>query len=65
MLARVAREQRAPNEPSFRSLLFRRCVLQYLDEEGETWHGVHPLIEALDEFQQALALTEAGECHSR
>lgn len=55
LLARVADEKRAPNEETFRSLLFRRCILQYLDEEGETWHDVHPMLEAVDEFREAVA----------
>jgi hypothetical protein len=54
MLARVAREKRAPNDGSYRSLLFRRCILQFLDEEGETWHDVHPLIESIVEFTEAM-----------
>jgi hypothetical protein len=54
MLALVAREKRAPNENDYRSLLFRRCILQYLDDEGETWHDVHPLIKVLDEFLEAM-----------
>jgi hypothetical protein len=53
LLALVAWEKRAPNEDSFRSLLFRRCILQYLDEAGEVWHDVHPLIESIDEFVMA------------
>jgi hypothetical protein len=53
MLALVAKEKRAPNEDSFRSLLFRRCILQYLDEAGEVWHDVHPLLEVLQEFLEA------------
>lgn len=54
LLAQVAQEKRAPNEENFRSLLFRRCILQYLDGEGETWHDIHPMLEAVDEFREAL-----------
>ena len=59
LLAQVAREKRAPNDENFRSLLFRRCILQYLDEDGETWHSIHPLLEEVDEFREVLeALAE-------
>jgi hypothetical protein len=41
----------------FRSLLFRRCILEYryLDAEGEiqVWHDVHPLIRGLEGFKRA------------
>jgi hypothetical protein len=54
LLAQVAIAKIAPNDDRFRSLLFRRCVLQYLDEAGKVWHDVHPLLEGTEEFQAAL-----------
>jgi hypothetical protein len=54
LLAQVAVAKLAPNDDRFRSLLFRRCILQYLDEEGETWHDVHPLLIDVEEFQAPL-----------
>jgi hypothetical protein len=54
LLAQVSLNKIAPNDNRFRSLLFRRCILQYLDEAGETWHDVHPLLEGTEEFQAAL-----------
>jgi hypothetical protein len=54
LLAQVAIGKVAPNDIRFRSLLFRRCVLRYLDENGKYWDDVHPLLEETEEFQAAL-----------
>jgi hypothetical protein len=54
LLAQVAIAKKAPSDIRYRSLLFRRCVLQYLDEAGEVWHDVHPLLEGTEELQAAL-----------
>jgi hypothetical protein len=54
LLAQVSIGKIAPNDDRYRSLLFRRCILQYLDEAGKTWHDVHPLLEGTEEFQAAL-----------
>jgi AAA ATPase domain len=47
----------AKNNDQFRSLLFRRCVLEYryLNDEGEivVWHDIHPLIRGLEGFKRA------------
>jgi hypothetical protein len=47
----------ANRNDAFRSLLFRRCILEYryLDAEGEiqVWHDVHPLIRGLEGFRRA------------
>jgi hypothetical protein len=47
----------ANRNDAFRSLLFRRCILEYryLDDEGEiqVWHDVHPLIRGLEGFKRA------------
>ncbi len=54
LLAQVVVEKLAPNDDRFRSLLFRRCILQYLDDAGKTWHDVHPLLADAEELQVAV-----------
>ncbi|NES83084.1 MAG: ATP-binding protein [Moorea sp. SIO2B7] len=58
-LAQVYLDKSIPNDEEYRSLLFRRCVLEYryINELGNIvrWHDVHPLIEGTEEFQQAYA----------
>ncbi|MGK7942278.1 MAG: ATP-binding protein [Crocosphaera sp.] len=55
----VSETKNIPNEEEYRSLLFRRCVLEYResDETGDIkrWYDVHPLIEDIDEFKTAIA----------
>ncbi|MGK7874660.1 MAG: P-loop NTPase fold protein [Xenococcaceae cyanobacterium] len=57
-LAVVYVSKNIPNDEEYRSLLFRRCVLEYrdVDEEGNPvrWYDVHPLIEGTSEFKSAL-----------
>jgi AAA ATPase domain len=47
----------AKNNNQFRSLLFRRCILEYryLNDDGEVvvWHDVHPSIRGLEGFKRA------------
>ena len=57
-LVRVSQEKViTDNDDLFRSLLFRRCVLEYryIDDEGEVkvWHDVHPLVRGLEGFKRA------------
>ncbi len=64
-LVRVSQEKLiTENDDLFRSLLFRRCILEYryIDEEGEVkvWHDVHPLVRGLDGFKLALKRYEQG-----
>ena len=58
-LARVAEQKEIPNDNEHRSLLQRRCILEYrcLDAEGEilTWYDVHPLIRQIQRFKDELA----------
>jgi hypothetical protein len=58
-LAQIAQNKQIPNDNEHRSLLQRRCILEYrcLDEEGEphTWYDVHPLIYKISRFQNELA----------
>lgn len=59
LLAQIAQDKKMPNDNQHRSLLQRRCILEYrcLDDEGEilTWYDVHPLIDKLPRFQDELA----------
>jgi hypothetical protein len=58
-LAQVARRREVPNDNEHRSLLQRRCILEYryLDQEEEiiTWYDVHPLIQRIKRFQEEFA----------
>jgi AAA ATPase domain len=58
-LALVAKDRGIPNNNEYRSLLQRRCILEYrcLDQDGEilTWYDVHPLIHKLQKFKEELA----------
>ncbi len=53
------RRREIPNDNEHRSLLQRRCILEYrcLDREGEIriWYDVHPLIYKIQRFQDELA----------
>ena len=57
-LAIVYRSKNIPNDEEYRSLLFRRCVLEYRDVDAEgnpvRWYDIHPLIEGISEFKSAL-----------
>jgi AAA ATPase domain len=59
LLARVAKDKMiVENNQQFRSLSFRRCILEYryLDDAGEVqvWHDVHPLVRGLEGFQRSV-----------
>lgn len=55
LLMQVAKHRTISNDNEHRSLLQRRCILEYsyLDPDGEicTWYDVHPLIRKLPRFQ--------------
>ncbi|NEO71624.1 MAG: ATP-binding protein [Moorea sp. SIO3H5] len=57
-LAEVSVSKSIPNDEDYRSLLFRRCVLEYREFNAEdnpvSWYDVHPLIEGTSEFKSAL-----------
>jgi hypothetical protein len=59
MLAQVTQSHSISNDNEHRSLLQRRCILEYsyLDSEEEicTWYDVHPLIDKIPRFQTELA----------
>ncbi|POZ53944.1 ATP-binding protein [Methylovulum psychrotolerans] len=58
-LAKVHKTKDLSNKDDYRRLLFDRCVLEYRevddDQKITTWYDVHPLIEELNQFQQALS----------
>jgi len=64
-LAKVYRLKNIPNDEEHRSLLFRRCVLEYRDFDAEDnlvcWYDIHPLIEGISEFKSALKRLEDNE----
>ena len=57
ILSEVAKSQELQNSDDYRSLLFNRCLLEYvtLDEQGELkrWCDVHPLIKDIPQFKQS------------
>ncbi|MDJ0619083.1 MAG: ATP-binding protein [Calothrix sp. MO_192.B10] len=59
LLAEVSRSKRIVNNDEYRNLMYNRCLLEYryLDGEGEMqrWYDVHPLIQGVPEFKEAVA----------
>ncbi|PHM08004.1 hypothetical protein CK516_23505 [Nostoc sp. 'Peltigera malacea cyanobiont' DB3992] len=59
LLAEVSCSKRIINDDLYRSLMYNRCLLQYryLDEDGEMqrWYDIHPLIQGIPEFKEAVA----------
>lgn len=54
-LAQVSKNKVIINENEYRELLFSRCVLEYREIENlSVWHDVHPLIEEISEFKNAV-----------
>jgi hypothetical protein len=62
LLAKVAQTHRIENDQPHRDLMFRRCILEYryFDQEGEMqpWYDVHPLIQGIQEFKEAVTQFE-------
>jgi hypothetical protein len=58
ILAEVSRNKCILHEDEYRRLLFNRCLLEYCyfdaEDELRRWHDVHPLINGIQEFQQAV-----------
>ncbi|NJO43403.1 MAG: AAA family ATPase [Cyanobacteria bacterium CRU_2_1] len=55
LLAKVFSDKQIINNDQHRSLLFRRCILEYRYlqyDEVHVWHDIHPLIFGLDSFQR-------------
>jgi hypothetical protein len=59
LLAAVYDAKKIPNDDIHRSLLFTRCLLEYLEEE--CWHDVHPLLLEVSEFKAAWNRRQEGE----
>jgi hypothetical protein len=59
LLAEVSRSKQIINDDQYRSLMFNRCLLEYrcLDIDGEIqrWYDIHPLIQGIPEFKEAVA----------
>jgi len=59
LLAEVSHSKRIINDNQYRSLMFNRCLLEYryLDDDGEMqrWYDIHPLIQGIQEFKEAVA----------
>jgi len=58
LLAEVSRSKRIINDDQYRSLMYNRCLLEYryLDDDGEVqrWYDIHPLIQGIAEFKEAV-----------
>jgi hypothetical protein len=63
MLASVCHSKTAKNNEQYLGLLLNRCLLEYryYDEEEtlQIWCNVHPLIEGLKTFQEALSKVQS------
>ncbi len=59
LLAEVSHSKRIINDDQYRSLMYNRCLLEYryLDDDGEMqrWYDIHPLIQGISEFKEAVA----------
>jgi hypothetical protein len=59
LLAEVSRSKRIINDDQYRSLMYNRCLLEYryLDDDAEMqrWYDIHPLIQGIPEFKEAVA----------
>ncbi|MEH2281492.1 MAG: ATP-binding protein [Nostoc sp.] len=59
LLAEVSSSKRIINDDLYRSLMYNRCLLEYryLDDDGEMqrWYDIHPLIQGIPEFKEAVA----------
>ncbi len=59
LLAEVSRSKRIINDDQYRSLMYNRCLLEYryIDNDGEMqrWYDIHPLIQGIAEYKEAVA----------
>jgi AAA ATPase domain len=59
LLAEVSRSKSILNDDLYRSLMYNRCLLEYkyIDDEGEMqrWYDIHPLIQGIPEFKEAVS----------
>ena len=60
-LVDVYKRKKIINQDSYRQLLFSRCVLEYREADSlKVWHDVHPLIEEIDQFKDAVTRTNGS-----
>jgi hypothetical protein len=52
LLAKTSLSKGIRNDTAHRNLLFTRCLLEYREEES--WYDIHPVIQRISEFQEAL-----------
>ncbi len=59
LLAEVSRSKRIINADLYRSLMYNRCLLEYRyfddEQEMQPWYDIHPLIQGIPEFKDAVA----------
>ncbi len=58
LLAEVSCSKRIINDDLYRSLMYSRCLLEYRyldDGEMQRWYDIHPLIQGIPEFKEAVA----------
>lgn len=51
LLAKVAKQKRAPNDEDHQKMLYNLSVLEYMN--GDRWCDVHPAVKELPEFKDA------------
>jgi hypothetical protein len=51
LLAKVAKQKRAPNDEDHQKMLYNLSVLEYMN--GDRWFDVHPAVRELPEFKDA------------
>lgn len=55
LLAKVHRSKQILNDSNHRSLLFSRCLLEYCENEDNSWYDVHPVLREVPQFKAALS----------
>jgi AAA ATPase domain len=65
VLAQIGHTKQVKNNQQTLRLLLNRCLLEYRyydqNKRLQRWYNVHPLIEAIEEFQVALAQVESAQ----
>ena len=60
LLAKVAKQKRAPNDEDHQKMLYNLSVLEYMN--GYRWCDVHPAVRELPEFKDAWRSEEEEVC---
>jgi hypothetical protein len=55
LLAKVHCSKQILNDSDHRSLLFKRCLLEYCENEDNSWYDVHPVLREVPQFRAALS----------